>query len=60
VKAKILLCGIERRRRSFIASRLEGVVLKPLILFTRFDGLDIHGIDVSRRATGDAGVPSGG
>jgi hypothetical protein len=38
----------------------KGVVLKPLILFMRSDGLDIHGISVGRRPTGDAGVPSGG
>jgi hypothetical protein len=34
--------------------------LKPLILFTHSDGLDIHDINVGRRPTGDAGVPSGG
>jgi hypothetical protein len=34
----------------------EGVVLKPLILFVRSDGLGIHGISVGRRPTGDAGV----
>jgi hypothetical protein len=60
VKAKILICGIRRRRRSFVASPLEGIVLKPLILFTHSDGLDIHGIDVGRRPTGDVGVLSGG
>jgi hypothetical protein len=34
--------------------------LKTLILFTRSGGLDMHGIGVGRRPTGDAGVPSGG
>jgi hypothetical protein len=59
-KNKILLCGMGRRRRSFGSYPPKGVVLKTLILFVRFDGLEIHGIDVGRRPTADAGDSSGG
>jgi hypothetical protein len=59
VKTKTLLSRIGRQRQSFVASPLEGVVLKTLILLARSDGLDMHDIDVGRRPTGDASVPGG-
>jgi hypothetical protein len=58
-KTKTLLSRIGRQRQSFVASPLEGVVLKTLILFACSDGLDMHDIDVGRRPTGDASVPGG-